>query len=157
MNITKKLLEGKSKELTTHEDITIIGNLMWEKESRKMADWYETEKAMNYAKHLRLCGYDDWRLPTIDELVEIVTLCGGVITNEYTDCVDNKNDINISNEIYQAKYKEKGFGPYHYFSSDFVTGHPLSLFVYFYYGGVYSDTCNSTPNSSYVRCVRTIQ
>jgi hypothetical protein len=27
MSIIKKLLEGKSKELTTHKDITLIGNL----------------------------------------------------------------------------------------------------------------------------------
>jgi len=38
MKITKKLLEGKKKELvrksediTAHKDITIIGDLMWEK------------------------------------------------------------------------------------------------------------------------------
>ena len=53
MKITKKLLESKSKDVTTHKDITMIGNLMWEKESRKMS-WYE---GMEYAKNLKL-GYD---------------------------------------------------------------------------------------------------
>ena len=91
MGITKKILEAKSKELTTHEGITIIGDLMWQNEPYtqeekdaycidenygKVMDW---DSAMEYAKNLRLGGYNDWRLPTIEELKEIVTLCGGSI------------------------------------------------------------------------------
>jgi len=76
MGITKKLLEGNSKELTTHKDITIIGDLMWSKESEDMMTW---DDAMEYAKNLRLGGYDDWRLPTIEELKEVVSFCGGII------------------------------------------------------------------------------
>ena len=65
MGITKKILESKNKglvkikvsqELATHKDITIIGDLMWEKETQKEMDWAE---AMEYAKNLRLGGYDD--------------------------------------------------------------------------------------------------
>ena len=29
MSITKKLLEGKGRDLAVHKDVTIIGDLMW--------------------------------------------------------------------------------------------------------------------------------
>ena len=65
MGITKKIFEGKSKslvkakasqELTPHKDITIIGDLMWEKETRyddNEMNWYDATK---YANNLRLGG-----------------------------------------------------------------------------------------------------
>jgi len=148
MRITKKLLEGKSKELTTHKDITLIGDLMWEKESREMT-WYE---AMEYAKNLRLGGYDDWRLPTIEELREVVTLCGGINTTYGDDNYDEILDKNIANETYQANYKAKGFASYHYWSS--TTNAYTSNYAWFViFGNGYQR--NYYKGHGYdVRCVR---
>jgi hypothetical protein len=43
--------------------------LMWAgKDNGKDLNWH---KAMNYCRDLRLAGYSDWRLATIDELQEI--------------------------------------------------------------------------------------
>ena len=157
MGITKKLLESKSKglrkakasqELTTLEGITIIGELMWEKETQEMT-WYE---ATEYAKNLRLGGYDDWRLPTSEELLGVVILCGGVVLalgdGDWEEII-NKNK---ANEIYQTKYKVKGFESDYYWSSitnvDFKHD---AWYVGFHYG---NGDWDSKFNSSYARCVR---
>ncbi len=159
MNITKKILESKNKglakvkasqELTTHKDITIIGDFMWETETQEDMDW---DEAMEYAKNLRLGGYDDWRLPTLGELSEVlITLCAGISVTLGDDnwveiCYENE-----ANKNYQVSYKEKGFAPYYYWSSTTYTGdYSEAWYVYFSNGfrGYYHKS-----ESHYVRCVR---
>ena len=148
MSITKKLLEGKSKELTTHEDITIIGNLMWGKDTQEWMSW---DEAMEYAKKLRLGGYDDWRLPTREELREVVTLCGGVAMNDDEDDLDGTK--NIANEAYQANYQEKGFIPDGYWSSTTTADRSDSAWIVnFEYCIGTNDYIDSA--TYHVRCVR---
>ncbi len=158
MKITKKLLKGKKKELlsksqdiTAHKDITIIGELMWEKESRKM-NW---DDAMEYAKNLRLCGYADWRLPSKEELAEVVTLCGGIAVkvhdNDWRDIIDR----NRANKAYQANYKAKGFSSSYYWSSTTYAGDTSDAwFVSFSRGG---QSNYDKSYDYYVRCVRSGQ
>ncbi len=69
IGITAKILKPKRKDLVIHEDITIIGDLVWEKEIPK--DQMTWDEAMTYAKNLKQGGYNDWRLATVDELLEI--------------------------------------------------------------------------------------
>ena len=155
LGVTAKILKGKavtsmknSQELTTHKDITIIGDLMWEKESRGM-DW---DEAMEYAKNLRLGGYDDWRLPTKEELGAVVTLCGG----EFAGYVDKDWEYimgkNKANENYQANYEAKGFASRNYWSSTTYAGNSSNAWlVHFYYG---RQNRNDKSRSTSVRCVR---
>ena len=157
MCITKKLLESKGKgltqakpsqELSTHKDITIIGELMWEKESREM-NW---SNAMEYAKNLRLGGYDDWRLPTIKELGEVVTLCGGEVVTFDDEYDDGKCDGNWENTQYHEAYKTKGFTSDLYCSSTTgARGTSSAWVVRFGSGRAFSS---DKPSTHYVRCVR---
>jgi len=148
MGLTKKILEGKSKELSTHEGITIIGDLMWEEESRQM-NWYE---AMEYAKNLRLGGYDNWRLPTIEELKKIVTLCDGVNIIFRDDNWEEIRDKNIANETYQTNYKSKGFDSLGYWSSTtLVSNEDRARYIFFYRG---DENGGHKKNYFPVRCVR---
>jgi len=159
MGITKKILEGKSKslvkakasqELTPHKDITIIGDLMWEKETQEEMDW---DEAMEYAKNLRLGGYDNWRLPTREELEEVVTLCGGELTTFDDDDWAKKTDRNRENALYQEAYKAEGFRSNNYWSSTTSASYNTSAWVVrFNMGNWVGNYLKSS--SSYVRCVR---
>jgi len=46
---------------------------MWSLVAEKVMTWSE---ALEYAKNLREGGYDDWRLPTIEELGELMAQRG---------------------------------------------------------------------------------
>ena len=155
----KLILEKTEKNLVlpSNDDTIIIGDLMWEKETHEKMSWIG---AVIYAKKLRHDSYDDWRLPTSEELLNVVTLCGGIAVrcdNNKLIGITNQNiaNKNMANEAYQANYKEKGFTLNKYWSSiqydniydaawyiDFETGHEISFFA--------MDDC-------YFRCVRTIQ
>ncbi len=147
LGIIKKLLQNKAVAATTpkgnalaeHEGITLIGDLVWEKETHNMS-WYD---AMEYAKNLRLGGYDDWRLPTIEELGEVVTICGGDLDDS------DRNEENIQ---YQEAYKAIGFTFYRYWSSithDYYTRDAWVVDFESGYTG-YGDKAST----SLVRCVR---
>ncbi len=160
MRITKKILESKNKdlakvkasqELTTHKDITIIGDLMWEKETQEDMIWYE---AMSYAENLRLDGYDDWRLPTIEELAEVVRFCGGISGVEDYNWGDVW-DKNAANENYQSNYKTKGFASFFYWSSTTNADYTSDAWNVDFGGGI--QYFRNKFSANYVRCVRSGQ
>jgi len=157
MGITKKILEAKSKELTAHEGITIIGDLMWEKESRQM-NW---DDAMEYAKNLRLGGYDDWRLPTIEELRDVAKLCleKSLLVNDSNR--EKTIDKYVASKAYQSNCKAKGFISAHYWSSTWEDGgYRYSCRCAIYFGAenrhnyYFSDYYGVSNTKLYVRCVR---
>jgi len=76
INRTNKILKNSKKELVANPDVMIIDGKMWQKETVEEEMYWD--KAMEYAKNLRLGGYDDWRLPTIEELKDVVRSCGGI-------------------------------------------------------------------------------
>jgi hypothetical protein len=150
LGVTKKLLEGKGSGLVKakHEDISIIGDLMWEADS-SMMNWYE---AMEYAENLRLGGYDDWRLATKEELGDIVTACAVELAVQDEDDWNDIWDKNKKNKAYQACYEKKGFSSGFYWSSSEYADYE-ALYVVFHYGYLGYD---NKKFSYYVRCVRTV-
>ena len=160
LGITDKILSGSkaSATATTHKDVTIIGDLMWENvanpEEHEM-DWYS---AMEYAKNLRLGGYDDWRLPTIEELVSVVHECGGMPVS-YLDIDDEPInyeliiDKNDENQSYQVCYKAKSFETYcEYWSSTTNMDDTSCAWIMAFWLGCMNDSDKS--DTGYVRCVR---
>ena len=157
LGITKRILAG-SKSLTTKSnkdvilspDVMMINGLMWQKET--VEEEMQWEEAMEYAENLSLGGYDDWRLPTIEEFRELVRSFGGINTSMADDDCNNKSDKNISNNHYQKFYEEKGFVSIDSWSS--------TTYIYdTYYTWYVNFSCGYTSydykgNSKYVRCVR---
>ncbi len=137
-------------ERQQREEIVTFNGLMWEKEIRKI-NWYD---AMEYAKNLRLGGYSDWRLPTVDELKEVVRSCGGTSV-EYSDEKNYKSitDKNKANSSYQSCCENKGFkNDYWYWSSTSVSGSTDRAWIVTFDDGV---VCYYRKDGNYsLRCVR---
>lgn len=61
-----------SAELMVNGDGTVTDTetgLMWQQDETGWMDW---ESALSYCENLELAGYDDWRLPNINELQSLV-------------------------------------------------------------------------------------
>ena len=56
-------------------------------------DYYNWNEAIAYCENLTLNGYDDWRLPTKDELKDLVVCSNGTLTplQDYDSCQDGNN------------------------------------------------------------------
>jgi len=154
INRTNKILKNSKKELVANPDIMIIDGKMWQKETvEKEMTW---DEAMEYAKNLRLGGYDDWRLPTIDELGEIIENCGAIKTNRKNKEFYNLIDKNKDNKFYQSCYKERGFSKFFYWSATsniIETNNRRSTWVADFKLG-YISNHPFERDSNYVRCVR---
>ncbi len=161
LDITAKILSGskvlaeaaeKEPAVQGSKDVTIIDDLMWENVAdpdKHRMSWYD---AMEYAKNLRLGGYDDWRLPTIEELRTVVRKCGGINVTFGDDGFEAVIDKNLANESYLENCQTKGFFPEFYWSSTSIVGYEDHAWdVSFHYGYNYSFN-KSGPR--YVRCVR---
>jgi hypothetical protein len=148
LGITKRILSGSksfttksNKDVILNPDVMMINGLMWQKET--VEEEMKWEEAMEYAENLRLGEYDDWRLPTREELQAVVTSCSGIL-NDYEN--------NESNEYYQTDYQEKGFISSDYWSSSTLASNTnVAWYVDFYFG--YTSYLNK-DYSKYVRCVR---
>ena len=55
--------------MSNNSKIIKIGNLMYQ--NQPFVKRYTWDEAVKYAKNLRLGNYDNWRLPTIEELEKI--------------------------------------------------------------------------------------
>ncbi|MDD2829111.1 MAG: hypothetical protein PHW18_06010 [Sulfuricurvum sp.] len=100
-------------------------------------NWYETG---------RICSAAGARLPSIDELRNVVTECGGVIG----DYVNNKKD-----PAYQKCYKNKGFADDLYWSSTSISGSTDDVLIVYFGMGKVANL--SKGNSALLRCVRARQ
>jgi hypothetical protein len=59
-------------ELVDNDDGTVTDTetgLMWQQDEAGQMNW---ESALSYCENLELAGYDDWRLPNINELQSLV-------------------------------------------------------------------------------------
>lgn len=101
----------------------------------------------NWSDAKSICNAADARLPTIDELKNVVIGCGGEINGEE----NNGNDPS-----YQSCYKQKGFASSGYYRSStaYMSDTSYTWVVNFYYG--YLDY-NYKVNNLSVRCVRAEQ
>ena len=152
MNVTNKILKNSKKALVANPDVMMINGLMWQKETvEEEMNW---DDAMEYAKNLRLGGYDDWRLPTVDELKEVISFCGGIIVNDNNKDWTELVDKNISNNHYQECYIFKGFNSLSYWSSTTYASYTYrrAWIVSFYSGSTSYN--GKLRRYNYVRCVR---
>ena len=106
-------------------------NLTWEDRNETANTTYTWIDAIDYCKNLTHGGFDDWRVPNINELGTLID--------------DTKTNPAIKSIFtYIATY-------YHWSSSTYPSDTSNARYVYFYDGFIdkYSKT-----NSFYVRCVR---
>jgi len=103
--------------------------LMWQAESQDKMTWHD---AMEYAEDLSEGGYDDWRLPTIEELTTLI---------DYTQTLPATNIPNIRSSTYWS-------------STTYASSTSSAWYVYFRSGSV---GYGSKSYSYYVRCVRSGQ
>jgi len=132
------------------QNVITIDRLMWQIVEEKMS-WNE---AIKYVEKLNLdkyAGYNDWRLPTIKELENVVKVCGGRVTKVDDENWDNMRNENLQNTSYEDTYKKKGFNGDYYHSSTYDDSSA--------YGIDFSDGNSMRQHKThngYVKCVRVI-
>lgn len=89
-----------------------IGNLFWSDRSSKEMTWYS---AKEYCENLTEGGFDDWRLPNIDELRTTIKNCSKTQTDgqckasEKSGCLSNSCDNPIGSCFCDRKENNGGY------------------------------------------------
>ena len=105
--------------------------LVWQDNAAAASTTATWANAITTCENLVLGGYSDWRLPNINELKSI-------------------RDMSRSSPAIDTAFVNTA--TYYYWSSaSYAAGTTSAWYVYFDYGGVFS---NAKGNSFYVRCVR---
>lgn len=99
------------------------------------------DEAVEYCKNLTFAGFEDWRLPTLNELLSITD------DSRYNPAI-NKAFKNI---VYETNDKgEKSYG--WYWSSTRYAGGSSNVWLVFFMGG--DINWGGVSNRDFVRCVR---
>ena len=103
----------------------------------------------NWQQAKNICRASGGRLPTKNELIEVISECGGNTANNDSAYTENKEDSK-----YQSCYKQKGFSvSYGYWSSTTYIGYSGHKWYVSFVDGYQLDS-NTKSFSYYVRCVR---
>jgi hypothetical protein len=95
-----------------------------------------------------ICRASGGRLPSKNELVQVIAECGGNTSNNNSAHTENKEDPN-----YQSCYKRKGFGTSNiYWSSTTFAGYSRHAWLINFNNG--NQDNDNKSSSRYVRCVR---
>ena len=138
-----KLESGESDDSSYASSTQTTKKIKWITPSEKgEVTWSEAEK---------ICSNLGGRLPTIDELKEVVTDCGGEVIYKFFDTLWSKK----RNSSYHSCCKRKGFTPNDYWSSTTTGASALHAnnAWHMYFPSGYLLT-NGTSFSFYVNCVR---
>ncbi|MGK5094511.1 DUF1566 domain-containing protein [Deltaproteobacteria bacterium TL4] len=128
LGLFQKMVYAADSKINGDGTVTHRG-LMWQQAGDKEYAW---EKAINYCKALRLAGYQDWRLPAIEELQMLIE------NNHGAPFINTTLFPNTQSSSYWSSTT------YAYYTS-------FAWSVNFYFG--YVSYYNKTY-SFYVRCVR---
>jgi len=130
------LMADYSRDDKTNIVTDSYSGLMWQDEENIISDTWEN--AMRQCKVLELGGYDDWRLPNINELFRIVNKSS------------NYKSPRI-NKVYFRYTESSGYS--HYWSSTTsISNYLYSWGISFNTGEV--STNKKTDDDLYIRCVR---
>lgn len=116
-----------------------IYRLMWQDQQFNNLMYYA--KALEYCKNLNFAGFDDWRLPTINELLSITD------DTKYNPAI-NKAFKNVPYETNDKGEKNCGW---HWSSTRSTNGSSRAWVVVFRSGGSY---WGDVSDRGFVRCVR---
>ncbi len=105
-----------------------------------------------WGKAEAICSASGGSLPSVEELKEVVTGCGGTNTTYGDSDYDSIRDKNKANTSYQSCYKAQGFTSNYYWSATSCAYLTYSAWIANFYGGYASY--NFKDVSNYVRCVR---
>lgn len=107
--------------------------LMWQDDSDVLKeDWKTWKEAVKYCEDLSLAGYDDWRLPNIEELKSII---------------EKTEKVNPSIKDGFTNVSEDGY----WSSTTHLSDSSSAWYVFFYSGSAYWDYKKGLCS---VRCVR---
>jgi len=139
--------DAQSARFQLNNDGTITDtktSLMWEQApSSGRMTW---SQAAGYAKNLRLTGYKDWRLPSINELKVLLNISKG----------DGDTENESNRHTYLMEHGFKNIQINEYWSSSAVDGGPQNAWDVRMDNGTVGY--NAHKNSmEYVLCVRTIK
>ncbi len=119
----------KSNNISSRDTVTLNG-LMWQDNKASKTIRRDWRGAKDYCRALTLSGYNDWRLPSIDELVSIT---------------DRSREPTVKKEFRNTN------SDYYWSSSPSVSDSNEAWYVYFGYGHPF---CTQKHWHYYVRCVR---
>ncbi|MBR4532419.1 DUF1566 domain-containing protein [bacterium] len=138
-------------------------NLMWSTRNNAMMDW---DSAIDYCSNLNEEGYNDWHLPTIDELRTLIQNCPNTETGGSCKVTNNclssscRNDdycngCGIHNDGSLSKFGNSDFPSYNdpwFWSSSVKSDNTNSAWIILFSHANISSS-NKT-GTKYVRCVR---
>ena len=155
--------EAKTRELN---NVKKAKKLQWSNRRGRKTSWYDAD---DYCENLTENGFQDWRVPTIDELRTTVINCqrvqsGGAckISEERDYLAEGDRDDNkcYCSSNHGGPYNKFGGDDWHdYWSSSEVYGNSSKAWVLSFVWGSVSITTNSknergTTNTMDIRCVR---
>ena len=109
-----------------------LGKLMWQDEAQGfVGDW---RQANEYCKLVNLAGYDDWRLPTIDEIISITD------KNKFSPSI-NSAFKHIANDLFKFYWSYIKYADY-----------SSNVWIVSFWSG--SCSRSDVSDRYFVRCVR---
>ena len=152
--------EKETKKLEQYLKDRKIGNLIWSERSPNAMNWND---AKQYCANLEECGFDDWRMPNIDELRTTIKNCsktepgGKCKVSEKNGCLANKcwHPLGSCSCLKKDNYSKLGDNndiTLWSFSFQSSSKEVWSVWsIWFSYGQIIDFNINY---NNYVRCVR---